>query len=297
MDGLGLFLNQAGRIPLLTSAEEILVARQIQAMLTLLADKPEGPYTLAEKRCIRSGQRAKDRMIKANLRLVVNVSRKYTSRITPSLAIDDLIQEGMLGLVRAVEKFDPERGYKFSTYAYWWIRQSISRAVDCYSQTVRRPVHVCETITRIRSFTRVCLQETGRQPTPAEVAAHCEMSMDRVAEILRHANPVQSLDAMVKGTDICVGDSVQDETNPTPDELIEYADSAENVEKLLGMLSDAEQRVLIRRHGLDGQEPCTFVELGREVGVVRPGETVSRERIRQIEQVAIRKLRLMMALG
>lgn len=279
----------------MTSAEEILVARQIQAMLNLLAEKPEAPYTLAEKRCIRSGQRAKDRMIKANLRLVVNVSRKYTSRITASLSIDDLIQEGMLGLARAVEKFDPERGYKFSTYAYWWIRQSISRAVDCYSQTVRRPVHVCETIARIRNFTRSCLQETGQTPTPAEVAEHCSMTIERIAEILRHAGPVQSLDAMVSGTEICVGDSVRDETNPTPDELVEYADSVENVERLLCMLSEAERRVVVRRHGLDGKEPSTLVELGRETGIVRAGETVSRERIRQIEQCAIRKLRLAMS--
>jgi RNA polymerase primary sigma factor len=295
MDGLGLFLNQAGKIPLLTSNEEILVARQIQAMLALLAEKPKHPYTVAEQRCLRSGQRAKDRMIKANLRLVVNVARKYTSRTTASLSIDDLIQEGMLGLTRAVEKFDPERGYKFSTYAYWWIRQSISRAVDCYSQTVRRPVHVCEAIVRIRNFTRFSLQESGKNPSPTEIAEHCGMTLDRVTEILRHASPMQSLDALVGGTDICIGDAVKDEVNPTPDELVEYADSAENVEKLLLLLNDTEKFVLVRRHGLDGQEPSTLSEIGREIGVVRTNGAVSRERIRQIEQSAIHKLKGMLS--
>ncbi len=292
MDGLGTFLNGAGRIPLLSQDEEIIVARQIQAMMKIKEEKPEPPYSVAERRTIRAGAKARNRMINANLRLVVSVARRYHSRVTPSLSGEDMIQEGMLGLHRAVEKFDPERGYKFSTYAYWWIRQAIARAVDCCGHTIRLPVHVSEVITKSRMYSRDFYKTNRRMPTHQEMADHFGITTQRLGEILRHAHAPVSLDAVINpesGT--ALAEMVRDEFATSPMEDAELNDSLRAVQDAMSMLNEREKYVLNQRHGLDGSPTKTLTEIGAELASKNGAASVSRERVRQIENGALQKLR------
>ena len=197
---IGHILNTAGRVPLLTAAEEIHLGRSVQALMRLLEEKPEGPYTLEEKRIIRKGQRAKERMVSANIRLVVHVAKKYIHRIH-TLTLADLIQEGSIGLIRGVEKFDPERGYKGSTYFYWWVRQGISRAITRDDRVIRLPVAAVEALNKLRGFVPAFVQEHGRQPSYAECAEHCEIAEHTMRGYIKHSSPVASLDQRANSND------------------------------------------------------------------------------------------------
>ena len=199
-DTLRDYLNQIGKIPLLTVEEEIHLGRSVQALMRLLEEKPEAPYTLEEKRIIRKGQRAKERMVSANIRLVVHVAKKYIHRIS-TLTLADLIQEGSIGLIRGVEKFDPERGYKGSTYFYWWVRQGISRAITQNDRVIRLPIAAVEALNKLRGFVPAFVQEHGRQPSYAECAKHCDVAEDTMREYLRHSSPATSLDQRANSND------------------------------------------------------------------------------------------------
>ena len=193
-------LNHAGKIPLLTAEEEILLGRRVQALMRLLEDKPDGPYTSAEQRTLRLGKRAKERMVTANIRLVIHVAKKYVHRIS-TLTLADLIQEGSIGLIRGVEKFDPERGYKFSTFGYWWVRQGISRAITRDDRVIRLPINAIEALNKLRGFIPVFVQEHGRQPSYAECAEHCEIAEQTIREYIKHSAPATSLDQRVNSND------------------------------------------------------------------------------------------------
>ena len=180
-DGVQDFLNQAGKIPLLTHSEEILLGRSVQAMQALLAENPQGPYAKDESLVLRRGKRAKERMVTANLRLVVSIAKRYL-RVAQHLGFDDLIQEGMFGLIRGVEKFDPERGYRGSTYFYWWIRQSISRAISQQDRIIRLPVNAIDCLNKLRLWMPQFFREHGRMPSPQECADHVEVTLP----VMRH---------------------------------------------------------------------------------------------------------------
>jgi RNA polymerase primary sigma factor len=291
-DGLGAFLNRAGKIPLLTAAEEIELGRQVRAMLDLKADKPLPPYTLSERRIIRSGSRARDRMITGNLRLVVTIARKYSKSVRiGTLSFDDLIQEGMTGLIRAVEKFDTERGYKFSTYAYWWIRQGITRAIDYTASSIRLPVHVRELVNKLRMLTHRYEQEKGRPPTISEIMEELDITDDRLTEILEAARPIASLHSETSEDGGMMIDLI---TSDRPDALMALIEQQEGVNSVINAmihLSERQADVLRYHYGLDGQETKTLTEIGRIIGA--GGDAVSRERVRQIKQAAILKLQAM----
>ena len=193
-------LNTAGKVPLLTAEEEILLGRRVQALMQLLEDKPDGPYTSAEQRTLRLGKRAKERMVSANIRLVVHIAKKYAHRIQ-TLTLADLIQEGSIGLIRGVEKFDPERGYKFSTFGYWWVRQGISRAITRDDRVIRLPINAIEALNKLRGFVPAFVQEHGRQPSYAECAEHCEIAEPTMREYIKHSSPATSLDQRANGND------------------------------------------------------------------------------------------------
>ena len=197
---IGHILNTAGKIPLLTAEEEIHLGRRVQALMRLIEEKPDGPYTSAEQQTLRLGKRAKERMVTANIRLVVHVAKKYTHRIH-TLTLADLIQEGSIGLIRGVEKFDPERGYKGSTYFYWWVRQGISRAITRDDRVIRLPVAAVEALNKLRGFVPAFVQEHGRQPSYAECAEHCEIAEHTMREYIKHSSPVTSLDQRANSND------------------------------------------------------------------------------------------------
>jgi len=289
VDSLGSFLNKAGRIPLLTATEEIELGRQVAAMLDLQAAKPSPPYTPEERRIIRSGARAKDRMVTGNLRLVVTIARKYAGSVRiGNLNFDDLIQEGMLGLIRAVEKFDTERGYKFSTYAYWWIRQSITRAIDSTSSSIRLPVHVRELINKLRITTNRFEQELGRPPTHREVLEALEITAERLDELLEAARPIASLNCEISDDGSTMIEMIHSgELDPVMD-LIEQEEGLEGIAAAMRLLSPRQVDVLRHHFGLDGEERKSLTQIGQILG--DGGDPISRERVRQIKQAAILKL-------
>lgn len=294
VDSLGAFLNKAGRIPLLTATEEIELGRQVAAMLNLQEAKPSPPYTPEERRIIRSGTRAKDRMVTGNLRLVVTIARKYAGSVRiGNLNFDDLIQEGMLGLIRAVEKFDTERGYKFSTYAYWWIRQSITRAIDSTSSCIRLPVHVRELINKLRITTNRFEQELGRPPTHREVLEALEITAERLDELLEAARPIASLNCEISDDGSTLIEMIHDgELDPVMD-LIEQEEGLEGIAAAMRLLSPRQVDVLRHHFGLDGEERKSLTQIGQILG--DGGDPISRERVRQIKQAAILKLHTLTA--
>ena len=255
------YLKEIGRVDLLTPEEERELARRASA------GDPE----------------ARKRMEEANLRLVVSIARKYTDR---GLPLPDLIQEGNLGLLRAVEKFDYAKGYRFSTYATWWIRQAVTRAVADQARTIRIPVHMVETMNRVARVSRQLTVELGREPAPEEVAEELDMPPERVREVweLARQQPC-SLDAAVgEEEDSRLGDFIPDEGAPGPEEAVNASLLREQLDKALDTLSERESRVLRLRYGLEARRPHTLEEVGRELGVTR-------ERVRQIEGKALRKLK------
>ncbi|GGS48115.1 RNA polymerase sigma factor [Streptomyces violaceus] len=281
------YLREIGRIPLLTAAEEVELARRVEAGLFAeekLSNAPDLDSQLALDldRLVVMGRVAKRRLIEANLRLVVSVAKRYVGR---GLTMLDLVQEGNLGLIRAVEKFDYARGYKFSTYATWWIRQAMSRALADQARTIRVPVHVVELINRVVRVQRRMLQERGYEPTPEEVAAHLDLAPERVSEVLRLAQEPVSLHAPVGEEDeVALGDLIEDGDATSPVESAAFLLLREHLEAVLSTLGERERKVVQLRYGLADGRPRTLEEIGRIFGVTR-------ERIRQIESKTLNKLR------
>ncbi|MEU9405187.1 RNA polymerase sigma factor [Streptomyces sp. NPDC048281] len=281
------YLREIGRIPLLTAAEEVELARRVEAGLFAeekLGSTPDLDSELALDldRLVVMGRMAKRRLIEANLRLVVSVAKRYVGR---GLTMLDLVQEGNLGLIRAVEKFDYARGYKFSTYATWWIRQAMSRALADQARTIRVPVHVVELINRVVRVQRRMLQERGYEPTPDEVAAHLDLAPERVGEVLRLAQEPVSLHAPVgEEDDVALGDLIEDGDAASPVESAAFLLLREHLEAVLSTLGERERKVVQLRYGLADGRPRTLEEIGRIFGVTR-------ERIRQIESKTLNKLR------
>ncbi len=281
------YLREIGRMPLLTAAEEVELARRVEAGLfaeEMLGHEPDLDSRLAGEldQLVVLGRMAKRRLIEANLRLVVSVAKRYIGR---GLTMLDLVQEGNLGLIRAVEKFDYARGYKFSTYATWWIRQAMSRALADQARTIRVPVHVVELINRVVRVQRRLLQERGVEPGTAEVAAQLDLTVERVGEILRLAQEPVSLHTPVGAEeDIAFGDLIEDSDATSPAESAAFLLLRQHLEAVLSTLGERERKVVQLRYGLDDGRPRTLEEIGRIFGVTR-------ERIRQIESRTLDKLR------
>ncbi|MBM5799748.1 MAG: sigma-70 family RNA polymerase sigma factor [Cyanobacteria bacterium K_DeepCast_35m_m2_023] len=281
-DPVSWYLGTIGREPLLTAAEEIELGNQVQAMMRLV-ESGEREWSEQERKTIRIGRRSKARMMKANLRLVVSVAKKYQGK---GLELLDLIQEGSLGLERAVEKFDPTRGYKFSTYAFWWIRQSMTRAIACQSRTIRLPVHLGERLSTIRKVSLDLAHKLGAMPSRREIAEAMNIPLEELDGLLRQALTISSLDAPVNGDEgrSFLGDLIADNPDEEPLDRVERGIHQEQLGRWLSHLSDQERQVLQLRFGLDGEERHTLAEIGRQL-------EVSRERVRQVEMKALRKLR------
>ena len=261
-DPVKVYLKEIGRVPLLSPEEETELALKIQA---------GGP----------DGEKAKQRLSEANLRLVVSIAKRYVGR---GMQFLDLIQEGNLGLIKAVEKFDHTKGFKFSTYATWWIRQAITRAIADQARTIRIPVHMVETINRMRQATNQLVYQNGHEPTPEELAKAMDMSVERVREIQRMAQEPASLESPVgEEEDSSLGDFVADENAEAPGKAADRAMVAQQINQALKSLTPREEKVIRLRFGLDDGRPRTLEEVGRDFGVTR-------ERVRQIEAKAIRKL-------
>jgi RNA polymerase primary sigma factor len=281
------YLREIGRVPLLTAAEEVELARRVEAGLFAeekLGNTPDLDTHLALDldRLVVMGRMAKRRLIESNLRLVVSVAKRYIGR---GLTMLDLVQEGNLGLIRAVEKFDYARGYKFSTYATWWIRQAMSRALADQARTIRVPVHVVELINRVVRVQRRMLQERGYEPTPQEVATHLGLTGERVSEVLRLAQEPVSLHAPVGEEDeVALGDLIEDGDAASPVESAAFLLLRQHLEAVLSTLGERERKVVQLRYGLVDGRPRTLEEIGRIFGVTR-------ERIRQIESKTLNKLR------
>ena len=282
-DPISWYLASIGRVPLLTPAEEIELGNQVQAMMRLVAEERGDAYSDHERKIIRIGRRSKERMMKANLRLVVSVAKKYQGK---GLELLDLIQEGSLGLERAVEKFDPTRGYKFSTYAFWWIRQSMTRAIACQSRTIRLPVHLSERLTAVRRVSLDLAHKLGAMPSRSEIAEAMNIPVTELDSLLRQSLTTSSLDAPINGEEgrSFVGDLIADLSIEEPLDRVERGMHHEQLGQWLSHLTEQEREVLQLRFGLEGEERHTLAEIGRKLDV-------SRERVRQVELKALRKLR------
>jgi RNA polymerase primary sigma factor len=259
LDSLRLYLREIGKVPLLTADQEVSLAKRIE----------------------RGDMNAKQHMIEANLRLVVSIAKAYLGR---GLSFLDLIQEGSLGLIRAVEKFDYRKGYKFSTYATWWIRQAVTRAIADKARTIRIPVHMVEKLNKVVHIERQLVQRLGREPFPDEIAEELDIAPDEVREILRMSQLPISLEKPIgEDEDSSLGDFVPDDQAESPFDTASLSLRREDVELALSALPERERKVIELRFGLDGSQPCTLEEVGREFGVTR-------ERIRQIENNTLKKL-------
>ena len=285
-DLVRIYLREIGRVPLLTAEDEVELAKSIEAGL-FADEKMRGGFPLqgAEVADLRllvaDGERSKQRLIEANLRLVVSIAKRYIGR---GLVFLDLIQEGNLGLIRAVEKFDYTRGYKFSTYATWWIRQAITRAIADQARTIRVPVHMVETINKLTRIQRQLHQDLGREATPEEIAAEMGIEPGRVADIQRIALEPVSLQSPIGEEESDLGDFIEDADAVVPIEAAAFIMLQDQLERVLDELSRREQRIIQLRFGLTDGHPRTLEEVGREFGVTR-------ERIRQIESKTLAKLR------
>ncbi|MBV9097823.1 MAG: RNA polymerase sigma factor [Frankiaceae bacterium] len=286
-DPVRMYLKEIGRVPLLSAAEEVDLAKRVEAglfaseKLTTARDLPVGLERELEQ-VERDGQFAKKRLIEANLRLVVSIAKRYVGR---GMLFLDLIQEGNLGLIRAVEKFDYTKGYKFSTYATWWIRQAITRAIADQARTIRIPVHMVETINKLLRVQRQMLQDLGREPTPEELGVELEMSPERVREIQKLAQEPVSLETPIgEEEDSNLGDFIEDSDAIVPIDAASFILLQEQLDAILHTLSDREKKVIQLRFGLTDGHARTLEEVGREFGVTR-------ERIRQIESKTLSKLR------
>ena len=298
-DPVRMYLKEIGKVPLLSADEEIELAQKMEAgsvavekipllkeRLAETGDEQEKEEIQAEIKALQldvdRGSDAKKRLAEANLRLVVSIAKRYVGR---GMLFLDLIQEGNLGLIKAVEKFDYRKGYKFSTYATWWIRQAITRAIADQARTIRIPVHMVETINKLIRVSRQLLQELGREPTPEEIAEEMKMPVERVREILKISQEPVSLETPIgEEEDSHLGDFIKDDNVPVPAEAAAFTLLKEQLEEVLGTLTEREQKVLTLRFGLEDGRARTLEEVGKEFNVTR-------ERIRQIEAKALRKLR------
>jgi len=281
------YLNEIGRTALLDAAQEVDLSKRIEAGVYAehkLSETPKlSPKLRRELEAIRDdGALAKAHMLEANLRLVVSVAKRYSNR---GMSFLDVVQEGNLGLIRAVEKFDYTKGYKFSTYAMWWIRQAITRALADQARTIRLPVHVVEQLNKLGRLQRDMHQRFGREPTPEELASELDRTPEQIEEMLRNARQPVSLDNPVgDDEDTRLGDLIEDSEAPAASDALEYQAMIETVHRALAALEPREARVLALRFGLAEGRPHTLDEIGRDVGLTR-------ERIRQIEKEALAKLR------
>ena len=297
-DPVRMYLKEIGKVPLLSAEEEIELAKNMEAgavakeKIAILKSREENATEeeLAEikeeiknlQKDLDAGDEAKKRLAEANLRLVVSIAKRYVGR---GMLFLDLIQEGNLGLIKAVEKFDYRKGDKFSTYATWWIRQAITRAIADQARTIRIPVHMVETINKLIRVSRQLLQELGREPSPEEIAAEMNMPVERVREILKISQEPVSLETPIgEEEDSHLGDFIQDDNVPVPADAAAFTLLKEQLEEVLGTLTEREQKVLTLRFGLEDGRARTLEEVGKEFNVTR-------ERIRQIEAKALRKLR------
>jgi RNA polymerase primary sigma factor len=284
-DLVRIYLREIGRVPLLTAEDEVELAKSIEA--GLFAEEKLGGIPMLSaiygdlEVLVGEGLKAKQRLIEANLRLVVSIAKRYIGR---GLVFLDLIQEGNMGLIRAVEKFDYTRGYKFSTYATWWIRQAITRAIADQARTIRVPVHMVETINKLARVQRQLHQELGREATTEEIAEQMGLEPERVAEVQRIAQEPVSLQSPIGEEESDLGDFIEDADAVVPIEAAAFIMLQDQLEEILHALSDREQKIIQLRFGLTDGHPRTLEEVGREFGVTR-------ERIRQIESKTLAKLR------
>jgi RNA polymerase primary sigma factor len=287
-DPVRMYLKEIGKVPLLTASEEVDLAKKIEAgeeasaKLRDKGDKLSREELRMLRRQERTGQEAKRKLVEANLRLVVSIAKRYVGR---GMLFLDLIQEGNLGLIRAVEKFDFRKGYKFSTYATWWIRQAITRAIADQARTIRIPVHMVETINKLIRVQRSLLQELGREPTPEEIAEQMELTPEKVREIIKVSQEPVSLETPIgEEEDSHLGDFIEDSDAVVPIDAASFILLQEQLEDVLNSLNEREKEVIRLRFGLTDGHPRTLEEVGREFGVTR-------ERIRQIESKTLAKLR------
>jgi RNA polymerase primary sigma factor len=257
-DAVRSYLKEIATVSLLSAADEVRLAKRIE----------------------RGDQRAKDALIEANLRLVVSIAKRHIGR---GLTLLDLIQEGNLGLIRAVEKFDWRKGFKFSTYATWWIRQAISRAITDQGRTIRIPVHMSDVMNRVTGTRRKLVQRLGREPTPAEIAKELKMKTERVEEVQRLARETVSLETPIGDSDVSLGDFIEDEDSAQPEQVAADSMMKRDLRQVLSSLPERERRILELRYGLTGEDPMTLEQVGKALGVTR-------ERVRQMELKTLRRL-------
>jgi len=293
------YLKNIGRVPLLTHEQEITLGKRVQRYMELnetrqtLAGSCEQPVAVTDwaeatglaveelERVIAAGKQAKKKMVESNLRLVVSIAKKYTGQ---GLEMMDLIQEGTLGLDRGVEKFDPTKGYRFSTYAYWWIRQAMTRALSNYGRTIRLPIHIGDKLRKMRSVQRQLTQSLGRSATTAELAEALSLPVDQLREIVRHGRHPLSLDIRVgKNQDTELGELLEDD-GPSPEEYATQSLLRTDLNRLLSNLTKQQKTVIELRYGLKHGEKMTLNEIGQQLGI-------SRERVRQVEKNALGALR------
>ena len=273
------YLKEIGRTPLLKSEEEVKLANQIQAMLPL-QDKKD--LTLEEKRIVYLGQQAKQKMVKANLRLVVSIAKKYQNR---GLSMLDLIQEGSIGLMRASEKFDASKGYKFSTYSYWWIRQAMTRAIANHARTIRLPIHITQDLNKVKKVTRQLSQKLGRRPSDSEIARELDMDLKKLRALAQSARITKpkSLNATIDENQTELGQILADDS-ASPSDFVANQEVRTQIQNLLHTLSPKQRDVITLRYGLKDGKTMTYEQIGEICGI-------SRERVRQIKNKAMKLLK------
>ncbi|MEL6502386.1 MAG: sigma-70 family RNA polymerase sigma factor [Cyanobacteria bacterium J06635_13] len=273
------YLKEIGRTPLLTAADEVRFANQIQAMLPLLEQENLTPE---EQKVVRIGQKAKQAIVKANLRLVVSVAKKYQNR---GLSMLDLIQEGSIGLMRASEKFDAGKGYKFSTYSYWWIRQAMTRAIANHARTIRLPIHITQDLNKIKKTTRLLSQKLGRKPNEDEIAQELDMDLKKLRSLAESARRtrLKSLNATIDDNQTELGQILADDS-ASPSDFVASQELRTQIQNLLHTLSPKQRAVITLRYGLNNGKTMTYEQIGEVCGV-------SRERVRQIKNKAMKLLK------
>ncbi len=279
IDSIRIYLQQIGRTPLLTPEEEFNLASQVKAMMSLLEKENLTPE---EQKTIKRGQQAKQKMVKANLRLVVSIAKKYQNR---GLSLLDLVQEGSIGLMQGVERFDPDRGYKFSTYAYWWVRQAITRAIAQQARTIRLPIHITDSLNKIKKTLRELSVELGRKPTEEEMAEKLEIPLEKLRKISQAAYKTnsRSLNIVLDENNTELEDILPDETR-SPSDFVKQQELESKIDELLGNLPPRQREIIALRYGLQNGKRMSYKEIGKQCGL-------SHERVRQLNNRAMRTLK------